>query len=473
MQITSINQLLRQIYPNIDNELIENLQIDKDITSTIINMKSDSINDTQIIDTATNTAVMAAVLNVEPTDENLLYLQRLGFSIGLNMKRLLKLVSEENSEHLQKIIEELSMQPEEIKNFLMEFSENDLIGVADKLDKLLALLRQSAGEYVDLSTKLSTKIYTDESIQEHIESIISFLLENQMDITSENIELVDKFMFVFDNETSDIMWAIDVLHHSESTIDIKKLIKDPQEFLKIYRHIHSYEQLMDTIDRQDIQHIAEVFIGQIERYTKLFPLEERKEIINFLKTKSIESYFLSQIASDMEEDLKQELMDLFESKIKLMEDSSVRAALYTRIESDIADTLQLQIKDNFPFWLVPIFLQNSNSHTFGELWVKKRNSKNEEKEMPYGLFLWSDFDCLGRIEMFIYGLDKNIDVYLLPQSDTTNLIMDSRDRMINILENYGLTVNSFQLLNPKDKSSLFSHILVTSTGTNKSLDIKI
>ena len=158
MQITSINQLLRQIYSNnvdIDPKLIENLQqIEQDTTSTLVDMKSDYVGNRDFMDEEINAAIVAFALDIEPTAENFLYIKRLGFSMGVNLQRLIKYISREDSRLLTEDMVDLLLTPEEVKELLSEFNENHLIDMADRIDLLLALARSNSGEYIDISTRL-------------------------------------------------------------------------------------------------------------------------------------------------------------------------------------------------------------------------------------------------------------------------------------------------------------------------------
>lgn len=477
MQITSINQLLKQIYSNnvdIDPKLIENLQqIEQDTTSTLIDMKSDYVNNWDFIDEEINAAIVAFTLDIEPTAENLLYIKRLGFSMGVNLQRLIKYISEKDSRLLTEDIVDLLLTPEEVKELLSEFNENHLIDMADRIDLLLALARSNSGEYIDISTRLFIEPNSQEKIQQELDQIVEILLKLDMDITAENIELVDKFVFVFREQTLDVVQVLASLQNGESTLGLKSLMEKPEEFLKFYSDIHSYEQLIDTVNKQEIYHKISAFIDQIERYIRLFPMDEQREIINLFKEELLALEFLSKILYGHDEGLKRELRDRFESNLKAMENSNMKAALYTRIESDIGETLQLQLKDDFPFWLIPIFSQYENSSIFGELWIKKEDHRQKESKPPYNLYLWSDFDNLGRVDMCIYGIEQNIDVYMLCQSQVKNLIIENKENIMDILKYHNFSVGIFQILDPKSKGSILSYLLASSTGIDKDIDIRV
>ena len=96
MKISYINQLITKLYENTDinDEPLENLQNKDDITSTILNLKDLSIDET-VLDTVDNTPTIAATLNIKHTKANLAYIQRLGFSIGINLEKLSSLIDED------------------------------------------------------------------------------------------------------------------------------------------------------------------------------------------------------------------------------------------------------------------------------------------------------------------------------------------------------------------------------------------
>lgn len=477
MQITSINQLLRQIYSNnvdIDPKLIENLQqIEQDTTSTLVDMKSDYVGNRDFMDEEINAAIVAFALDIEPTAENFLYIKRLGFSMGVNLQRLIKYISREDSRLLTEDMVDLLLTPEEVKELLSEFNENHLIDMADRIDLLLALARSNSGEYIDISTRLFIDPNSQEKMQRELDQIVEILLKLDMDVTAESIELVDKFVFVFQDATQEVVQLLASLQNGESTLELKNLMEKPEDFLKFYSDIHNYEQLIDTVNGQEIYHKMSAFINQIERYIRLFPIDEQREIINLFKEELLTLEFLSKILYSHDEELIRELRDRFESNIKAMENSHMKAALYTRIESDIGETLQLQLKDDFPFWLVPIFSQYGNSFIFGELWINKEAHRQKERKSPYNLYLWSDLDNLGRVDICICGIERNIDVYMLCQAQVKNLIIEHKENIIDILKYHNFTVGIFQILDPKSQGSILSYLLASSTGINKDIDIRV
>ena len=162
MKISYLNQLITQLYDNteIDNKSLESLQIDNNITSTILNLKNPSI-DEKSLDTIDTIPIITAALNMEPTEENLAYIQRLGFSLGINLERLISLINKDDIKYFMQELNKISISPDEIQTLMQDMTIEDLLNISNILDKIIAMIRYDNGEYINISTRLSANIYDD------------------------------------------------------------------------------------------------------------------------------------------------------------------------------------------------------------------------------------------------------------------------------------------------------------------------
>lgn len=479
MKISSINYILRQLYPhdevNIDNVSMNKLELEGNMSSTIVDTKNTNINiiDGKTIDIKNNAPIIATALNIESTEQNLAYIQRLGFSMVVNLKRLIELINKDNKTLIYEKLDKILPSPTQIQNSLEKLSDEDILNIADIADTLMAIIRYYDGEYVDIHTRLSLDIGSDEYTKQHLEHIVEILVELNMEITPENIELVDKFIFVFEDNTSHILNLLKTLQQNKSTIDIENIMDQPEIFLKFNEVIHNNEHIIDNSTAQDIYEKADEFIGYVNRYIKLFPIESRKNIFIFFKNALLDPSNSDQVLPGLDATSKEKILEFFKTEMDFIRQSNIKAVLYNRIEEDISYALSLQLKDNFPFWLIPIFTIYNDKFLLGELWVKKRTSKNEEKASPYNLFVWWEFPNLGHIEIGINGIAKNINMYMLSPANSIDIIRKYKDQMTDILKVHGFIVGDFELLELKDNESILIHTLANSINTHKNLDIKI
>lgn len=474
MKISYLNQLITQLYDNteIDNKSLESLQIDNNITSTILNLKNPSI-DEKSLDTIDTIPIITAALNMEPTEENLAYIQRLGFSLGINLERLISLINKDDIKYFMQELNKVSISPDEIQTLMQDMTIEDLLNISNILDKIIAMIRYDNGEYINISTRLSANIYDDNiSFESHMEQILNILQELDMDINPENIEIVDKFIFVFKEEIFDFMHVLKSQNENNSTINLKNIIEEPTTFLAFYKTTHNINKTMSDRDIQYIYNKANNIIECIDRYVRLFPVEIRKDIYAIFRKILLKPQYMNILFPKVNTHFEGKLINFFETKLKHFEDNNVKLTLYSRIESDIAECLSLQIKDDFPFWLIPIFTSYGENLLFGEVWINKVLPKHNQKKLPYNLFLWSEFSNIGRIELFIHGVDKNINVYILCSNDTVDLIKKHDDKIIGILKSYGFVVNYFNLANLKDRNTIYRYLFTISIARG-TLDIKI
>src|SRR5690606_10975199 len=138
-----------QLYDNteIDNKSLESLQIDNNITSTILNLKNPSI-DEKSLDTIDTIPIITAALNMEPTEENLAYIQRLGFSLGINLERLISLINKDDIKYFMQELNKISISPDEIQTLMQDMTIEDLLNISNILDKIIAMIRYDNGEYI-------------------------------------------------------------------------------------------------------------------------------------------------------------------------------------------------------------------------------------------------------------------------------------------------------------------------------------
>lgn len=480
MQIHSINQALKQVYShikkdlNMDLELIEKLQgIEEDTMSTLMDMGSGYGIDSEFIDENINAAIVAHGLNLEPSLENLQYIKRLGFSLSAGIERLL------NSEHLEgdilssREMAKLLLAPQDIKDLLIDFREKDLLDMADRIDQLLAFTRARNEEYMDLSMRLFVDPNSGEELQYELDQIIEILSELNLETTSETIGFVDKFLFVFGEDIPDALQVSALLQNYESTSELENLMENPEEFIEFFRDIHSYERLMDMEKGQKIYDRLAMAMKQIQRYIKTFTVDRRDIVSNFLKDE-IQNF--RQLIDDIliaDEILREEILDLFESTFQTIEDNNIEALIHTKIEADISKILQQQIGEEFPFWLLPIISQLENNPIYGELWIKKDVSQSNDMERPYVLSLYSDMKNLGRIDICIYGLGQNIDVYILSDSSAKDLIFRHKKYIIDILRSFNFSIGRLDVLEHRVRGTVLSYMLTKSLDTNRDIDIKI
>lgn len=469
MKISYINQLITKLYENTDinDEPLENLQNKDDITSTILNLKDLSIDET-VLDTVDNTPAIAATLNIKHTKANLAYIQRLGFSIGINLEKLSSLIDEDKRETICEQLKKFAISPEEIRALLQDMTIEDLLYISDALDKMVAIIRYHNGEYINITTRLSAGIDNEVSMEYNMQQILDILQELDMSVTPENVEIIDKFIFVFEEKSLELVQILKNVNESGTTIDIKDIIQEPKAFLEFNRIIHN---LTHTVDNSNIQYIHHR-TNDIISYIKLFPTEIRKNIYKLFEKELSNLQYIDLLFPEVDMDFKKELMTLFESKLKYIEDDSIVSELYSLIEADIAEVLNIQIEDNFPFWLIPIFTVYDNKLLFGELWISKKYPRHQGKSLPYNLFLWSDFPHLGRIELFIHGIDKNINIYILSSDTTVDLIKKHNENITQILKSHGFTVKYINYSKLKDRNSIYRYIFTTSVARDE-LDIRI
>ncbi|NMA94544.1 MAG: hypothetical protein GX974_00715 [Clostridiales bacterium] len=494
MKITSIDQALMQLYAkieknlDIDLELPEKVQAlskryDNNILHNLdaLHIDQSSISNDLIMDRDISAAIVSLALGIKPTDKNHLFIKRLGYSVGSGIQRLLTPAPEDDNSQITNNILDIAMPLEEIADFITQFNGEDLIELAKQIDLLLAYTRKASGEYLDIPTRLLLEPHNQAQMQQEIDSAIMFLKENNFEINQENIEFVDKLLFIFREPNQEVPQVLEFLAHHESTINLESVLNDPETFLNFYIDIHSFDDLIDRADTEEVYNLFDSLIDKIERFIKTFPEHRRGEVLSLFEDSLLnlsenEPFIHEIILEDLEKlnnNVRDDLAKLFKSRLHSIKESNTRSNLYTLIESDLGEILQYQVADEFPFWLVPIISQYEDLPVFGELWIKKRSKDNPSKKSPYALSLWADFENFGRMEFFIYGIDRNIDIYIICRSEVQNVIVNNKENILNVFKEYEFSVKKFKVSNPKAKQTIFTYILAKSAEIQKNIDVSI
>lgn len=453
MNIPPINQKIEGNMARIVNNIADNILKDKENTPLD---KTDLQIDITNIQTLPD---IISILGLEPTEENLMYIKRLGLFISGDLRKLLTFLQEDDKQHILEQIKAFAVPLDEAEGYIQNLSEGDIIDTFNNVDYIMYHVKDEYGEYIDLYDRIKAndlanpKTNSYINIKEHLQNLVDLASDFNIPLTSENIVLLDKLYFVFGKNTEDIIKNLD---QSNLEHRIEKILKQPEMLFKIYET--AYENAGNKANNQEVW---QMFINIFSNYVKLFPLAERQRVLDI--------WYRLLTNNKMD----QTIIKNFEDNAQKIKKHTTKMMLYRRIHGDMAGALERQTKDTFPFLFVPLFIVYDEKIIFGEMWTIKNRKDNNQKNKYYSVFLWSDISKIGRIETSIQGIDKTINVKFFSQPQIADIMDKNKDSIIQIFNRYKFNTNSIMFLPLKDQYGGLNAFLNDMLKILPSLDIKI
>lgn len=156
--------------------------------------------------------------------------------------------------------------------------------------------------------------------------------------------------------------------------------------------------------------------------------------------------------------------------IKSIDMSKAGSSKYVRVFQNIIDGLSIQNSNPFPFFYVPIPIMLDKQIYPGELYVEKREDKEEKNDIY--MYLVFDTPSLGKIEVDISSRDLNLDIKIYCREYLAPIFKENIDMLKDNIVSNGINIATIDVC-PLKKSSDFISIAQKYIKPYPQIDVRI